>query len=295
MRGVLALSVLSSVLVVSAAQAADLPVKAPVYKAPVVVARTWTGFYIGGNVGYGWSDRTVGYTANDPASTPPIIGTAGFVGETPFATHKFSPDGVVGGLQLGYNWQFEHRWVAGLEADFNGSGIKGSGTGTSFLQNIPGAVFTNNTLSSDKLDWFGTVRARLGFLATDDLLLYGTGGFAYGRVKQSDSFTVTGPAAGPILAVALGGFSFLCNANQTCFAGATSRNETGWTAGGGAEWRFLPNWSLKAEYLYLNLGSHSVNSVAGLIAIPATAPASYRASFGTSDYHTVRLGLNWHF
>ena len=66
-------------------------------------------------------------------------------------------------------------------------------------------------------------------------------------------------------------------------------------AGGGAEWRFLKNWSVKAEYLYVNLGHQSVNAVAGVVAVPGTALASYRASFGDADHHIVRLGLNWHF
>jgi outer membrane immunogenic protein len=217
------------------------------------------------------------------------------VGQQPFPSHKFNQDGIIGGFQLGYNWQLERRWVVGLEADINDSGISGSGTGTSALQNIPGVAFVNNLASTQKLDWFGTVRGRVGFLATDDLLLFGTGGFAYGRVKQSDTYTFPGSVPGAGFAVTLVPFSFACTSGPACFTGSSSRTNTGWTAGGGAEWRFLPNWSVKAEYLYINLGGDAVTAVATGVAAPGLTPASYRASFGDADYHIVRVGLNWHF
>ena len=93
--------------------------------------------------------------------------------------------------------------------------------------------------TSDKLDWFGTVRGRLGFLATPTFLLYGTGGLAYGRVASAtvNSFTAT----------------------PDIYTGSTSTTRAGWTAGAGGEWMFAPNWSAKAEYLYVDLGTVGYN------------------------------------
>jgi len=139
----------------------------------------------------------------------------------------------------------------------------------------------------------GTVRGRLGWLVTSDLLLFGTGGFAYGKVARSDNYVFNG-APGAIF-VALGGFSALCTSNVICFSGATSTVQTGWTAGGGAEWRWTRYWTVKAEYLYVNLGNASVNAVANTLFMPGTEFASYNANFGRTDFHVVRAGLNFHF
>jgi outer membrane immunogenic protein len=112
--------------------------------------------------------------------------------------------------------------------------------------------------------------------------------------SEPAGYTFAGPA-GAVFPGFAGGFSFFCAANVPCFAGTSSRTSTGWTAGAGAEWRFLPNWSMKAEYLYFNLGSDAVTSVAGATSVPGSIPASYRASFGDTEFHIVRAGLNWHF
>ena len=278
------------VLASAAAQAADMPIKAP----PLAPVPSWTGFYLGGVVGGGWADRTVTYAGNDPASALLIGGAFGFVGEQPVASHNLSSSGVTGGFELGYNWQLSRNWVAGFEADINGSGIEGSGAGTSFAQNIPpGGIFTQTVNSQQRLDWFGTFRARLGWLWTNDLLLFGTGGLAYGKVSESDAYIFNGPPPGVINFTR--GSSFACTVNVTCFSGTTSGTRTGWTAGGGGEWRFLPNWTVKVEYLYVNLGSESVNPVAGAVFTPGVAPSTYKAAFGTDDYHIVRAGVNWHW
>jgi outer membrane immunogenic protein len=274
-----------------AARAADMPVKAP---PPLAPAPTWTSFYLGGEIGGGWGNRTVTYTGNDPASALVINGGIGFVGEQAFAAHSFTSSGVTGGFEFGYNWQVNPNWVVGLETDINGSGIKGQSSGTSFIQNIPGGVFNNVVTSQQRLDWYGTVRARMGWLLTKDLLLFGTGGLAYGRVSENDSYAITGtpPAA---VEVGLPSSGFSCTVNVTCFTGAKSSTRAGWTAGGGAEWRLAQNWTVKAEYLYVNLGGESLNAVALANTFPGFAAATYRAAFGTNDYHIVRAGLNWHW
>jgi outer membrane immunogenic protein len=148
--------------------AADLGARAPYTKAPAMAAlANWSGFYVGANVGYGWGS---GHTE--------IVGLPDPEFGLPRTALDTNPKGVIGGAQIGYNWQVGSL-VTGLEADIQGSGIKGS---TSRTVSIGGGPAT--LTASEKLNWFGTVRGRLGFSATPDLLLYGTGGLAYGSTPR---------------------------------------------------------------------------------------------------------------
>jgi outer membrane immunogenic protein len=171
------------------AQAADLAVKAPYYKAPLVSVYNWTGFYIGVNAGVGIGRDRV---------------THSYTGDSLYLT----PQGGFGGGQIGYNWQGDSLLgpiVYGLEADIQGSGLTGGGA------NVVGPL---QTVYGQKSDWFGTVRGRVG-LATGPVLSYFTGGFAYGNVKTtiteggvtafSDSRMATGWTIGSGVEAALGG------------------------------------------------------------------------------------------
>src|SRR5205823_13998737 len=133
--------------------------------------RNWTGLYIGGNLGYGWGD------GNTDFSFLPSPEEFGFNNTTLGARST----GVTGGAQLGYNWQIGSV-VTGLEADIQGSDIKGSARANAIFFGTaipdPQVVLSSET----KLAWFGTVRGRIGVTVTPDLLLYGTGGLAYGHV-----------------------------------------------------------------------------------------------------------------
>jgi outer membrane immunogenic protein len=155
--------------------------------------------------------------------------------------------------------------------------------------------------ASQQVNWFGTVRARLGYLPTSNLLLYATGGLAYGGVHESANvgFTATNVGSG----IGIGGFSFACSSpgltgpggwpGPTCFAGSQSRTSAGWAAGGGAEYQFSSNATLKLEYLYVNLGSNSFNLTAqGTL---GGTPSFLRASFGDAAFNLVRLGVNYRF
>jgi outer membrane immunogenic protein len=99
-----------------------------------------------------------------------------------------------------------------------------------------------------RVDWFGTVRARAGILATDNWLLYATGGLAFGKITDTATVVQAIDTFGNAL-----GFSFLCAANAPCYSGASSRTSAGWTAGAGTETMVTKNLSLKFEYLYVNL------------------------------------------
>ena len=144
---------------------------------------------------------------------------------------------------------------------------------------IEGRAKTSATLFSGavgtKLDWFGTVRGRVGYLVAPQWLLYATGGFAYGQTRTS--FTTTDLTTGCVPGGTL------------CAAGSSSSLRTGWTAGAGVEAQFAPNWSIKAEYLYVDLGTLAMN-------IPTfTFPA---IAFNTSvsfREQIARVGLNYRF
>jgi outer membrane immunogenic protein len=232
-------------------------------KAPALApVSNWSGFYVGGNLGYGWGD------GNTDFSFLPTPAEFGFNN----ASLRARSTGVIGGVQAGYNWQIGSL-VTGLEADIQGSGLKGSGRATA--TSLPGFDPFESSLSTEpKLSWFGTVRGRLGVTVTPDLLLYGTGGLAYGHVDASANW------------VALGPFQIQAPAS-------VSKTKVGWTAGAGAEWMFARNWSAKLEYLYLDLGSESaIRNVTGNGDVDPVFKVGY-------TWHTreniARVGVNYHF
>jgi outer membrane immunogenic protein len=238
----------------AAASAADLgyPAPAPVYtKAPIMAPWSWTGFYVGGNVGYGWgtgkNDLSVLQTDTGPGFTN--IATFG-------ATDSNKVDGVIGGAQAGYNWQFSN-FVLGLETDIQASGQKGTNTFGGLIINNSTVNTGNNPASATdttKLDWFGTTRGRLG-LAFDRWLVYGTGGVAYGEVNESGSIQPATPA----------GFGGL----NAPFVWNQSSTRVGWAAGAGVENAITRNWSWKLEYLHMDLGNTTANVSGGLGTMPA--------------------------
>jgi outer membrane immunogenic protein len=268
-------------LVGTPAFAADMAVKAPPRAPePVVTPFSWTGFYVGGNVGGGWGHhRDFTVTPNDLATATLPSG--------PLLLGSFRDSGVFGGLQLGYNWQFHPNWLLGFETDFQWSDVDGS---SEIAQTTVGlGTFTVVHTVEEKLKWFGTVRGRLGWLPSQNLLVYGTGGFAYGRIERSGTYQNTGSLGFAIL----GPPNVNCAAGATCFAGGSSTTASGWTAGGGFEWAFWQRWSVKAEYLYVDLGSAKSFTE---VATGVSAPASFNVSLlNRATINVVRAGLNYHF
>jgi outer membrane immunogenic protein len=246
------LAAVSTIALTQFASAADLPVKAPVYKAPVMAPMyNWTGFYIGLNAGYSW-----GRQDNSLVTTTGVT----------LLSNSDHLNGFIGGGQIGYNWQV-NQWVFGLEADFQGSGQKGDGTfldpGTTI--NAVLVVPASSIAYTDKLDWFGTVRGRIGYAmgATGNWLPYVTGGWAYGHGEISGTTTSGGVA--------------------TSFS--RSQDYSGWTVGGGVEWAFLNNWSAKVEYLYIDFGDGPT--------VPVSATRDIVS--GKMTDNILRAGLNYKF
>lgn len=276
------------------ASAADLPLpertytKAPAYVAPVY---DWTGFYVGGNLGYGWGRSNSTLALTDPGAGATLNSAAS----------KFNMDGVIGGGQIGYNWQ-SGRWVFGLETDIQGANQKGGmsstcagGTiavmdsacarghvGDSVLDVTPAFPVTYSL--SEKLDWFGTVRGRIGPTVTPTLLAYVTGGLAYGNVSTTGSVSGTniiGPNGG--------------GATNTPFANTVSSStlKTGWTVGVGLEGVISGNWTAKIEYLYVDLGTVSSSFGTALVA-PSGALAGSSSTAHITD-NVLRAGINYRF
>ncbi|OYW31626.1 MAG: porin, partial [Azorhizobium sp. 12-66-6] len=194
MKFVLVPGALLGALLAGPALAADLSAAPASYPVKAAAAAppvfSWTGFYIGGNAGYAWGN-----------------------GKEAANLDGLEPDGWFAGGQVGYNFQLVNNVLIGLEADFQGGDISGGANGL-----------------DSKLDYFGTVRARLGY-AFDRVLPYVTGGLAYGKNTISD------------------------------YAWSESNTHVGWVAGAGVEYAITNNWTARAEYMYVDLGSKTYDTI----------------------------------
>jgi outer membrane immunogenic protein len=224
---------------VQVASAADLPVKAP----PPVVVSSWTGLYIGGELGAQWGDATWNTTclgATGVFCSPngqPIPGNPFFVDAS--SPHTFHPLAARLGAYVGYNWQFAPNWLVGVEGDIafawkDGNkesvvGVVGCGVFCGFRLPTTGPGIDRSTVH---MQWDSALRARLGYLATPDLLLYVAGGAAFQAVGMNVSCTIAG---------------------NWCVATRSVTNSDilpGWTVGGGLEYKYMNSWILRGEYRY---------------------------------------------
>ena len=264
-------TLLASTLVVCQASAADmgasnapgkkkgpLPEMVDVYVPPPPPPK-WTGFYGGINIGGGWGASSYSWNAwyadglNGGVSNNLRYGS----GMTP---------GIVGGLQAGYNFEIPGvkvagmGFVAGVEADFQGTAMGSNSTQNGWLVNVNNGVtaFKSTQVNGPlNVPGFGTARGRLGILLAPTFLLYGTAGFAYAGIQRNGA-----------------GFNL-------------SSVQTGWSAGGGMEFLLSPAWSLKMEYLYTKVGGTYTKFMNGY------GPALYPIGNSTA-WNLVRLGLNYH-
>jgi outer membrane immunogenic protein len=250
--------------------AADLPARTYT-KAPVVdPAYNWTGFYLGVNAGGTWG-------RSDPTTSTVFSPTGYFATTSPGAiaiagAQRLNSSGFTGGLTAGYNWQ-SGNIVFGLESDFNYFGLKGSSSGTGIYPCCAPTIFTVNTSAST--DWLITLRPRLG-IASNNWLFYVTGGLAVANVKSNFIFTDT-----------------FATATES---GSISSTKAGWTVGGGVEYALMNGWSIKGEYLHVDLGSDSVTSTNLRVFTPSIAfPANIFTHSNNLHADIVRAGLNYKF
>ena len=234
-----------AIALTGAAVAADLHVPPP--PPPPYVPLPWTGFYVGLNAGYEWSNNVSVNSSGTPLYFDPVSDPTG-VFETALtgvgtANVPVKNNGFIGGGQIGYNFQFANNTVAGAEADIEGiAGSTSTATRATFTPVLGLAdSYTTAVGVSNKLDYFGTLRGRYGYLFTPSLLVYGTGGFAWGGTSTSVGFVASDAL----------GFPTVYGSSRL------STTSVGWTAGGGLEWMFAPNWTAKVEYLYYELSKQT--------------------------------------
>ena len=257
-----------ALVIAGPAFAADLPLKAP---PPAVSPWTWSGFYVGGHGGYGWSRDDLSAT-DDPF----------FFGKFPgFTTPGFDSKGWLAGFHAGANWQ-DGRIVGGLEIDLSATGIKGSSSSAVGPVIDPNGFGQDSALvrQSGKFEWLGSARGRLGVLATPDILLYGTGGLAWTDYVHNENLLTTRDFLPPAVAPSDGVFSNTSYANW----------RFGWVAGVGGEMRlFKSNWLGRLEYLHYDFGQSQTSAISMYYAGP------WPRTGGNLTADVVRAGLSYKF
>lgn len=227
---------------------------------------SWTGFYAGGHVGYGWGN---GDTFLNPLPTATT-----FVNLAPTRLHP-SPSGIVGGGQLGYNYQRGHL-IVGAEFNLSGTGMDGSVTQTPIIQNngtpFPGTGFVTAHQSTS---WYGTVAPRLGVTLSQHLMIYGTGGLAFGHVNFSANtdFRPVGTEQ---------------------YTAAFDKTKKGVAVGAGAEFALSRRWVVKGEYLYYNLGDEHFTANPSIPFGPGAPNFQIKYDWKTTA-STINFGVNFRF
>ncbi len=234
-----------------------MPEGAGGYKDEPLPYYSWTGFYAGLNAGGSFANNDVALNGLGGSAWNPYY-------PEPFHTRAVDGSGFIGGGQIGYSRQYD-KIVAGIEVD-----IAGLGADETLTASGPSAFASAYNLKlSERLDWLSTVRGRIGYLLGGGTLLYGTGGLAVGGVTVKSNIDFV---------------------NSTHYDGSASDTRTGWTIGGGVEHALTPSWSVKAEYLFYDLGKTNV------IANPAPANPPFQTSSNFEEKgNIVRAGVNYHF
>ena len=268
------------------AGAADIPMKAPV-RAPIAAPMfSWTGCYIGANGGWARAEHTlstfVPATSNMNTAARETITTGGAA--------SGSADGWTAGGQIGCNWQtgvnvIGGNLVLGVEGDLNWLRANAA-RNTGIVTHPNGQLY--QSIDTIETRWIGTLRGRLG-VAFGTVMLYGTGGLAAAPINVTKDFRWNFTDGCPII-----------NTLQSCHVGGVSGTRTGWTAGGGIEWAFVPShpgWTVKAEYLYADFGSQTYTTLnRGTIFVPVGAAAAQPANHTVStNMHLFRVGVNFLF
>ncbi|MCE0722136.1 MULTISPECIES: outer membrane protein [Legionella] len=262
--------------------------------APVPVAG-WTGFYAGINGGYANTHNEAHARLSTVRTLPSAASTSALAAATSVTagTSSFSSnkDSFIGGGQIGYLYSF-NQFVLGVEADIQGITPGTEAVAAQQVVAIP--TFRTSRIASNlsltqSIDYLGTVRARIGVLATPSLLFAATGGYAYGGIRSDTDLTQ----------------SYLGTANNLVRTftsnGSSSSIQNGWTVGGTLEWRFQGQWSTKLEYLYYDLDSLKYRSTPLTSLInggpDAGNPLFVNAVSTTSRFNgqIARLGINYLF
>jgi len=253
--------------------AADMPVKAPPVAVPV---NTWTGFYLGADIG------ALDVDARATTTSVTGFGGAGPNALVPFAQPvDFDSIGFRGGVFGGYDWQFASSWVAGIEADWHGEDSKTTQPG--FAIGLPSGPVTTSRGDNRQIseDWDASVRARLGYLITPSFLLFATGGGSWQHVNIS-AFC-DGTATGGVI-------GYCANFGLPSQTITQSTTRGGWTVGAGFEAMLSRHWIARADYRFSDYGTTTINET---IAMPGFAQVySYALRLQT---HAAEFGLRYRF
>jgi outer membrane immunogenic protein len=257
------------------AQATDMPVKALPAIAPGV---NWTGFYVGGHIGYGWADKDF--------SLPDIAGQkfgdcSGHYQECfdfsklggPALTHKLS--GVLGGVQAGFNLQ-SNAFVYGVEGQFSWTGMKEDSLSKlgdfRYLDCWYGYTKEIDLKAHTDVNWVATLAGRIGY-AVDRVLIYAKGGVAF--ADQDYNWIVT-------------------KGTKDIATAKFSDTRTGWMVGGGAEWALTHNWSAKLEYNFMEFGTETITAATSVCLYGQCSKKDVRVDID-EHMHVVKLGINYRF
>lgn len=246
-------------------------------------AHIWTGFYAGVHAGGAWSADTSAALSGDPNVGQPCIDGVLNCFSQQLIPSSLDPDpsGFIGGVQFGHNWQ-KGKVVIGLEIDISYSDLDVGDSATLLFRGGPSDPF-QTTLDTD-IEWFSTLRGRVGFLPHDGWMIFATGGLAFGETKQS----LTWANGTDTIFV----FSdLICNPFTTCLAGSNSETSVGWTGGGGFEFAVSDKVTLNGEYLYVDLGSSTVTARPTPAATATGDPVFLRAKV-ENTLNVIRVGLN---
>jgi outer membrane immunogenic protein len=269
----LALAAICGILSTGAASAADLPAKAPVYKAAPVAVFSWTGFYVGGTAGAAWTKADV--SMNTVNGAIPLYVPADIPTLNAFGSPGLSQTNAIFGGKAGYNQQWG-RFVLGVEGDISSFRFNPTvvATGNPFIT-FP--VTGTATMSTNvRTSWLATIRGRAGF-ASDHWLFYGTGGAAIADVRYSNIYSAFSP----------GGAGFDAEAV------AASETRVGWTAGAGIDYAVNPHLILSAEYLHVDLGTTTASGLVTTQFAPGRTATFNFSTRVTSDL--ARVGAAYKF
>lgn len=224
-------------------------------------AFTWRGFHVGFTFGGGFG---AGFSSSG-FRTGEALRTDAF-----WALPPANPGGVLGGVQAGYDYAFGNV-VVGAEADWQAAGLSGGSRAISAGQEPRASLNSRHAI-----DWFGTLRGRVGYSVLPQLLVYATGGLAYGGGGNLFTYFDAGRREGESL---------------------QDPTRVGYSAGGGLEWAFRPDWSAKLEYLYVDLGRAPghVARLEGEGGEEEEAPAFAALAGAPMRFHSIRAGLNYRF
>jgi outer membrane immunogenic protein len=255
------LASVGAIALTGSAFAADLALPPP--PAPIF---TWTGSYIGGQIGYAWGSGNLNYTGFDPRTG--LAFTTGLGG---------SSSGVIGGAHVGYNYQF-NQWVVGLEGSVDGTSISNTVVGT--FPAFGGSTITASTNANIQ----GSFRGRAG-IAWDRALIYATGGVALGGFTTDYTFTGNN-----------NGNHNINGGNVFYGSNSFSNTRVGWTVGGGIDYAVTNNWSIFAEYRYTNWGTvgNQGLAAAGFQTVPNLTNAFINSNHSINQ-NQVQVGFSYKF